>query len=165
MANNHDAAEYYSPPRMLPIARQKGLRGSLSLDLLTRWDFRCRAHRTLAEQLLSALQVMFLLVCPPCTIFSDLMRLWNIRRTRADTFRAKWDEGMLYLNHNLDYCRVQLKQKHWFVFEHPRRASSWKTPEMQEFLKLPDVVLVTFDQCAVGLVSPIHGTPYIRERN
>lgn len=42
----HDIAEYYSPPRVLPAATAMGMRGTLSLDMLTGWDFN---HETLRK--------------------------------------------------------------------------------------------------------------------
>ena len=50
-------AEYYSVPRVLPIAREKGLCGSLSLDLGTGWDFRHRDHKKLSLDALTSLPI------------------------------------------------------------------------------------------------------------
>ena len=44
LSTPQDIAELYSPPRVLPVDRQHGQRGCLSLDLMTGWDFNSEAH-------------------------------------------------------------------------------------------------------------------------
>ena len=60
LEGKHTAAEYYSPPRVLQVAALKGFRVCLSLDLLSGWDFRCKALRDLSLGLLTSLQIMVL---------------------------------------------------------------------------------------------------------
>ena len=71
-------AEFYSPPRVLPIAGQVwGLTGDLSLDLATGWDFCCSYAQELSLHLLVSWCVAVLLLSPPCTAFSPLQELWQ----------------------------------------------------------------------------------------
>ena len=159
LSAHQDLAEFYSPPRVLPCARTKGLTGCLSLDLLCGWDFRVKRLRNLSLHLLSVLSIMLVILSPPCTIFSELQRLWNFKRMLKETFEAKWAEGMLYLEHAMLCCMCQHNAGRAFVFEHPARASSWKTSVVQAVMKLPGVFLVTFDQCMLGLCTKVHGVP------
>ena len=67
-----DSAEFYSPPRVLPSARMKGLVGCFSLDLLTGWDLKDRHASALARTLLDIMAVQVMILSPPCTAFSQL---------------------------------------------------------------------------------------------
>ena len=75
------------------------MRCSLSLDIVTGWDFTVPSLRVISSQILTQLSVLFLMVCPPCTIFSDLMRLWNFKRMTLEDVNMKWEEGMLHVAH------------------------------------------------------------------
>ena len=85
-------AEYYSVPRVLPIAREKGLCGSLSLDLGTGWDFRHRDHKKLSLDALTSLPIQKVILSPPCAMFSDLQRLFNMK-TRHEHYEVKLAES------------------------------------------------------------------------
>ena len=61
----HDIAEFYSPPRVLPSARMRGLVGCFSLDLLTGWDLMDSRVGALARQLLETMAVQVLILSPP----------------------------------------------------------------------------------------------------
>jgi len=158
----HAVAEYYSPPRVCGRAREKGLTGNLSLDILTGWDFQIPWVRSLSLQLLSWFNIVFVMLSPPCTIFSELQKLWNIKRMEEETFNMKWAEHMVYLTHSMDVAKTQLTSARNFGFEHPSTASSWKTAEVKELHDNPHVLCVVFDQCTLGLTSP-SGLP-IRKR-
>ena len=153
----HDVAEYYSPPRVVKVAMQKhNLKGSVSLDLLTGWDFQNEAQRMLSLTLLTVLSIPWLMLSPPCTIFSELQRLWNFKHMAKDVVMAKWAEGMIYLNHSMACAKKQHLEGRFWAFEHPARASSWGQACVQEMLEIAGVYTVTFDQCTLGLVSKVH---------
>jgi hypothetical protein len=159
LSTPHDLAEFYSPPRVVPVATRRGLRGNLSLDLLSGWDFKSPDLRDLSLRLLTVLTIYVLILSPPCTIFSELQRLWNFKKMTAETIKLKWDEGMLYLRHSMDCARAQYNSNRVFVFEHPFRASSWKTAEVMSIAALAGVETVNFDQCMLGLTSKVHKLP------
>lgn len=159
LSSRQDVAEFYSPPRVLPVARQRGLCGCLSLDLLSGWDFRQECQRKLSIELLRKLDVQFLVLSPPCTIFSELQRLWNIKKMTAEQYQSRWDEGMRYLGHAMDCAQEQHRRGRHFAFEHPARASSWKTVVVRRILALPGVGVAQFDQCMLGLKSKVYQLP------
>lgn len=159
LSGQQHVAEYYSPPRVLPVARGKGLAGCLSLDLLSGWDFKDSRLRELSVVLLTQLCIIFLVLSPPCTIFSELQRLWNFKRMTRDAVAAKWEEGMTYLRHAMACARAQVMAGRFFAFEHPARASSWRQDCVQQVLRMPGVVVCTFDQCMLGLRSKVSGVP------
>ena len=159
LTGRHDVAEYYSPPRVLPIARAKGRSGSLSLDLNVGWDFRSKHLRDLSLRLLTVLQIKLLILSPPCTIFSELQRLWNKKKMLPHVWDERWAEGKLYLSHSMHCARRQCDEGRKFVFEHPERASSWKEEAVEALQNLPGVQLVVVDLCMLGLRSKVSGIP------
>ena len=70
------AAEYYSPPRMLPHFRSSNC-CIVSLDILTGWDFTQARNRQLSLDALKQFEVDFCMLSPPCTMFSCLQILFN----------------------------------------------------------------------------------------
>lgn len=154
-----DVAEYYSPPRVLPAVRAFGLSGSLSLDILSQWDLRSERLQAVSLNLLNQLQIYFLMLSPPCTVFSSLQRLWNMKHWTPDQWQARWQQGMIHLRHSMNCAAEQHVKGRLFVFEHPAGATSWKTSEVQYVSGLDGVVSVTFDQCMLGLKSKVHGVP------
>ena len=151
-----DFMEVFSPRRLVG---RGCLCGSMSIDLETGWDFRLPSMRTLSMQLLSILQIHFLIMSPPCTVFSELQRLWNIKRISQCEWAKKWDEGMLFLDHCMQCTKIQINNGNFFAFEHPSRASSWKCDTVQEVRNLPGVLVQDFDQCMLGLTSPVLNMP------
>ena len=79
-----DLGEFYSPPRCVPRAVSLGLKAVLSLDLETGWNFSNAAHRARSLQLLRIRAVVFLVLCPPCTMFSAIQKLWNFKRMDSE---------------------------------------------------------------------------------
>ena len=155
----HQVAEFYSPPRVLPDCNSLGLVGTLSLDLVTGWDFRQLQWRVLSLGLLTLLQIRVLIISPPCTAFSALQRMWNFKRMTPEVVAAKLAEGMLYVRHAMDCARKQYTGGRLFVFEHPASASSWDTEEVRRVAALPNVMCITFDQCMMGLKAKTSGIP------
>ena len=155
----HDFAEFYSPPRIAPAMRQAGFRAPLSLDILTGWNFSEQGLRQLALQLLVTLDVLFAMFSPPCTIFSSLQRLWNIKKWTAEVFNQRWAEGLVFVHHCLQGMRIQYQRGRFFAFEHPASSSAWSLEEVGEVRKLPGVFTVVFDQCMLGLKSKTNQLP------
>ena len=48
-------------------------------------------------------------------------------------------------------CHIQVQHNRYFIFEHPRGATSWKTRSIQELLAVPGVFTNYIDMCAYGL--------------
>ena len=159
LTSRHDIAEYYNPPRALVVGRQRGLSGSLSLDIISGWDFKIPSLRSLSLELLSRLCICLVILSPPCIIFSDLQRLWNFKRMSQSQVRLKWDEGMLHLKHAMDCALVQYNKGRFFLFEHPARASSWKQDPVKRIMGLPGVFTVVVDMCMLALKNKLHRTP------
>ena len=155
----HAFAEYYSPARTAPKVQGAQLTAMLSCDLATGWNFLEEPQRQLALQLLSRLSVMFLVVCPPCKFFSDLQRLWNFKKMSAAKIRAMQQEAMIYLQHSMEAAAIQVKERRYFAFEHPARASSWQTAEVMAVQHMSGVQAVVIDMCMLGMKSKVHRIP------
>ena len=155
----HDVAEYYSPPRVVPEARLRGLVASLSLDLVSGWDFRLPHLRSRSLDLLTRLWIFFVVLSPPCTAFSQLQALWNYPKMAPERVACIWGECMMYLDTAMEVARAHIAQKRYFVFEHPAGASSWGQPVVQEVQAMPSVMCIVVDQCMVGVCTKVTGTP------
>ena len=66
---------------------------------------------------------------------------------------------MVFLQHAMHAAKVQLDTEHFFAFEHPAGASSWQQPCVQAIENHPDVAVVRFDQCMLGLTTKVWGKP------
>ena len=152
-------AEYYSPPRIATPVRDAGFEASLSCDITTGWNFELAEVRALSFHILDLLAIEMVGLSPPCTIFSDIQRLWNIKRMTKERYEAKWAHGMLLLRHAMDVCMLQYRSGRCFFFEHPARATSWGTEVVRRIQELPGVHCVNFDMCRLGLVSKASRTP------
>lgn len=150
--------ELYSVPRVLASVMMAFAAnppfGCLSLDILTGWDFDDESLRSLTFRILELGVIAFLFLSPPCTMFSELQRLWNQKKIPPQMWTIRWNTAVQYMEHSVRCAMIQLSRGKKFMLEHPWRASSWKLPCMQMLLAQPSVLAVTFDQCQCGLRSP-----------
>ena len=72
---------------------------------------------------------LFLMSSPPCTMFSELTRLWNLKKMEAAVREQRMAEAEQLLSFGISRCMVQYIRGHWFGHEHPWRASSWDHPD------------------------------------
>ena len=153
-----DVLEVFCQPRLVPLAPLYNLSGGLSIDLLTGWN---ATDRNVQEYILAhvrARQPQFIMVCPPCTTFSTLQNL-NRNNMNPEVWARKQQEGNTLLEFAMRLCQVQIQGGRFFVFEHPLRASSWRSPAVQCILQEPGVTKATFDQCRFGLRTKSSRTP------
>lgn len=108
LVGHHHAAELCSQPRVAPVIQTLGLQSVLSCNLLTGWDFEETHCAQLSVDLLDRLMIDSLILSPPCTVFSELQRLWNFKRTHPAKVQAMWRQGMLHLVHSSRCARRQL---------------------------------------------------------
>jgi hypothetical protein len=157
--------ELYSPPRvgqLLTTLATLTTIGCLSFDILVGWDFDEEELRFLTVRLAMSRAIDFIYCSPPCTMFSELTRLWNAKRMSAEIFQRRWAQAEVFVNHCMELCQLQHEKNRKFMYEHPRRASSWKLASVMSVAQLPGVSIVHFDMCAVGMKSPL-GAP-VRKR-
>ena len=149
--NQIDFAELFSPPRVSPEARALGLRVSNQVfDLEAGWDVRKVDHRKDFRSFQKESRPRFLTLSPECKAYSQLM---NINWERMDPQkRAEIErEGALMWNFSLESAENQVDVGDYFALEHPAGAKSWKLKRTQALLRRPEVAVIEFDQCALGL--------------
>ena len=79
-----DITDIYSPRRVVEVAEQMGLRGGLSLDLSTGWDFDIKADRDKVWDYIVEYEPMVVIGSPMCTMLSRLQSLYWGRSVAGD---------------------------------------------------------------------------------
>lgn len=142
--------EIWCPVRVSPYIADRG--PTLSLDLQTGWDLSMnKPHWQDVLKLQKDTSPTYLMACPPRTAFST-MQYSNWFRRPSDEREKSAREGCWHLSLSCHIISQQVANGKFFIFEHPHRAASWKTPVMQRILELGQCV--EFDQCQCGLRNP-----------
>ena len=93
---DHDVCEFDSPPRVVKMARERRMKGGVSLDLIVPandgyvWDFSRKHCRDRALQIVNEKRPLFLMMSPECTPDSNIQNL-NMR-TPAGKARWNWPD-------------------------------------------------------------------------
>ena len=159
-AQQDDIMEVFSPPRLVPASRARGLIANLSIDVLCGWDLTQPQIRNFAMQQIRARRPRVLLVSPPCTVFSSLQHL-NKGKVSEEDFKLRFAEGEDLLKVAVDMCVLQLQARppRAFIFEHPLAASSWQHPSVKHVAERAGIYCPHFDQCRFGLASKMLRSP------
>ena len=152
--------EIYCPPRLAERAEKHGFQCGGSLDLTTGWDFNLKKHQEAALRLINRMKPSLILLCPPCTTFSSLRYLSNFKR-QPKVVAAEEEEGLRHLRFSILIAKLQHRNGRGFLFEHPKRATSWKRPELQQLRDEPGVYAVDVDLCRFGLTTT-QGQPALK---
>ena len=95
-------------------------------------------------------QPNLVVVCPPCTVFSNLQWLtgdpWV---SDPEAMKA----AIELVNFGVRVCKEQLRNGRLFVFEHPLSASSWNLESMKALRKSEGVYQAIGHMCAFGMTS------------
>ena len=151
----HDAVmEVFSPPRLVPVAAQMGLKATISLDLTTGWDCNSDEDKKKCMVLVRKHQPHLLLVCPPCTFFSIMHQNCCAAKMDVAKLEAQGVEARGYLDYGMELCEEQWQSGRKFLFEHPSGASSWTEDSVVKVSRLAGVVTFSFAQCRWGLRDP-----------
>ena len=155
-----DLVEIFSPPRLVAMAQRTGLlRAQLSVDLETGWDLSTFGDRSRVMHELQRRRPRALVTSAPCTWFSALMRLWNLKRMSTDQRRRAAQLAEELFDFGLMLFRWNILQGRKSLHEHPRGASSWKRERSQRLIRTPGIYLSVFDQCRFGLTAPVSRRP------
>lgn len=150
-----DVFEVFSRPRLAPVAHEMGLKAQCSLDIVCGWDALDTQQSKQGLALQGHLSPRFLMASPPCTMYSALMRLWNLKRMKRAVRLTRQKDADQMVDQAVQHCELQLNRGNLFCFEHPATASSWKGhAKLSKKMHLPGTYTVLFDQCCVGLRSP-----------
>ena len=123
------SARFSVPPRVASRSRRAGLRGGWSLDLSSPdpvsgkyWDLSNPAEQAKVFQMIRRDKPMFIVGCPPCTIFSNLQNM-NPNRGSDEWFQ-EWLRAVSHINFCLKVYQMQDAAGRFFVHEHP--AKEWQ---------------------------------------
>ena len=139
------------------IASRRGL-FSCPFDLKVGKDLSQLETRSEVFRAIEQRRPKLLVTSPPCTMYSRLQRLWNIKKMSPEEYNRRKAIADEYLQFSHTCNKVQHNAGRLFAHEHPAGASSWKEDSTQAVVTLPGTYNALFDQCQFGLTSP-RGTP------
>eukprot|EP00435_Cladocopium_sp_Y103_P016599 s3099_g4.t1 len=148
--------ELFSPPRVTEFARSS-LSNGVALDLTTcdeqgrAWDFNQPEVCERAEKLIDFLDPDLLIGCPPCAPFSPLQAL-NESKRDPEVVASEVAEGEGHLSFCCKQYRRRMSSGKYFVHEHPHRARSWGSADVESLAAEPEVIKVEGDMCAQGMM-------------
>ena len=165
-----DVAEIYNPERFTSRANNFGLRPGFAVDLEVsknqlgdHWDLSRDDDKEELKWLLGKEDPFALIGSPPCHFFSPLLNLSKDKRTPEQNEEIH-REGREHLLTALESYKDQKRRGRIFLHEHPKNASSWKEPEMEEFCNEPGNFLVTGPMCTWHMTSEDNqGVGYVRK--
>ena len=135
------------------------LKGLNAFDLRTRkpdgtpWNFRKRGDRMLAREYIDEHKPDWIIGSPPCTSYCEWNRHLNYNKMDPAEVEKKIAKGMKHLSFCIAIDREQLRRGKHFLHEHPQTAVSWQETGVQKMSEMPEVSIVTTDQCMHGLLT------------
>ena len=84
--------------------------------------------------LLKVRRIKVVVLSPPCTMFSQIMRI-NSKKMKPEDLKCRWNEAMTFIHFTVQVLEYILSIGGFFVFEHPAGASSWQLPIILELQK------------------------------
>eukprot|EP00435_Cladocopium_sp_Y103_P074854 s296_g51.t1 len=161
-----DFMEVFSPPRVFFAITRRGLSADVqcSMDLTKGHDFLTVESRAACLRAISERKPKFLMVSPPCTMYSALQRLFNLKKMSEEEKAARFLEADNLLDFAMRLCKMQSDGGRYFCFEHPHRASSWQRDCVKAIEGLDGTFTVSFDQCRTGLVAPGEDSKPMKKR-
>ena len=142
-----DVAEVFSPPRVVPVAKQKGLNPGGSFDLKNGYDLRSEQDRRRMWKALREQQPLMILLSPPCTAFCKLQSL--------SYPKMDWGKAITLLNasvEDMELCagimRWQHRRGRLFAFEQPDGSKAWEEKPIQGVREMDGVMVVVNHRCA-----------------
>ena len=85
--------------------------------------------------------------------------MWNRKLWTPEEYHDRMQKAELMFNYAMELAAIQVRGGRNFVLENPNAASSWQLQSVQSALvDWNNAQFVSFDQCRLGLVSPL-GNP------
>ena len=121
-----------------------------AFDLQEGWDFFDAKDRKRFWDSLETEDPDLVLMTPECRGFSTLMQVNWQRMDKEDRDRLQ-TSAMAMFHFCIQVAERQMKRGKYFILEQPDKASSWNTHAARWLQHQNDVLLLSFDQCMVGL--------------
>ena len=163
-----DVVEVFSQPRVAQEAAMRSYSGTQlipgwSLDL-TRfdpktgkvWDLSDKKVQSRVVKMVMEGRPLFLIGSPPCTAMSQMQNI-NKERRDPETVKKEIRAAEEHVRFCVTLYKLQVKNRRYFVHEHPAGASSWQMKEMIELVMMTGVDVTTFDMCCFGMVATQDG--------
>ncbi|CAK8989344.1 Reverse transcriptase Ty1/copia-type domain-containing protein [Durusdinium trenchii] len=125
-----------------------------SFDLLSDCDLLSTAGRQEVLKTLMSKRPLMLMCSPPCTMYSELMRLWNAKKMNPQVKALREKDAYLMVRFSMELCRLQDDAGRFYCYEHPYKAASWKLDIAQQMAMRSSTQFLDWDQCRVGLCAP-----------
>ncbi len=155
--------EIFSQPRIGLSVEAMGFISGPAVDIKSGWDLRSSRDQKSCLALIRSMQPLYLMLSPPCTMFSQMQNLCQKNRDEQ-RFQDRFAEAMVLLSFSLECFAEQVKNGRVAALEHPARASSWRRPEVRALVSAHSGVKITeFDQCLMGLKTKVDLLP-VRKR-
>ena len=153
-------SEVYSVPRVtraLKFLPNLNLQAGFALDLTNtdengeQWDFTLKLMRDKAYTMVEEQKPYCLVGSPGCTPFCAYQHLNAARHgwSKEEVERRRL-AGVVHLEFVCRLYDLQLKNKRYFLHEHPATATSWREPCIADILSRDGVDRVVGDQCQYG---------------
>ena len=147
---DHEVSEFYSPPRVVTMAREPWMKLSLDLTVPANdgyvWDCNRKHFRDRALQTVNEKRLLFLMVSPECTPYSNIQNL----NMRTPAGKAKVElaipRGHVHLKFCMTLARRQMDGGRYFIYEHPKSAASWNNPDVDRLASTEGVMWGQLDQ-------------------
>ena len=122
-----DFMEVYSPLRVAVAIMRLGMSSGGSFDLLNGCDLLSTQGRAMVLRALEHQKPLMLMVSPPCTMYSELMRLWNLKKMAYEVRKLREQEAYLMVRFAFQLCRMQDDAGRFFASSIPivQAAGSW----------------------------------------
>ena len=123
-------------------AKEEGMKARLAFDLtMTRadgqaWDFSLKAMRDEATKILLEEEPLMLVGSPPCTMWSILQNGNRWRYSDAE-WQQKLDDAHVHIDLCLKVFELQRRAGRFFLYEHPRTATSSKLKGVRALMSCP----------------------------
>ena len=152
-----DYMEFYSRPRICPAVQALHGQADVSLDILGRGalsrDFLDQNDRSYALDLLHSRRPKMIGLTPPCTMFSKITQMWNLKKLTGAVRELKLKQAETMFDFAILLARTQHASQRLFFLEQPQQASSW--PRLHAALQEQPMrgrptYFVRFDQCRYG---------------
>ena len=87
-----------------------------------------------------------------CTALSQIQAL-NAERRHPAIVRRELESAKDHVIGLMKLCAIQVRENQYFLFEHPKTATSWKMAEIERVSRIDGVPIVTTHMCALGMLS------------
>ena len=116
------------------------------------WDLNDGRVRTKAMNLVKEGKPYMLICSPMCTAFSQIQAL-NVERRDPAIVRRELDNAKDHVRWTMKLCALQVREGRYFLFEHPKTATSCKMAEVERVATMKGVEKIRTDMCEFGMCS------------